>query len=94
MALRLDWRCAALYSIATPILGWLLWARFCYEPAPEFGQLLSQINANLRLANSIPARDKDGNPVYFADSQWMLDQMIKNNPDIRFHFLSDTLETV
>jgi len=40
------------------------------------------------------AFDKDGNPVYFADSQWMLDQMIKNNPDIRFHFLSDTLETV
>jgi peptide chain release factor 3 len=40
------------------------------------------------------AFDKDGNPVYFADSQWMLDQMIKNNPDIRFHFLSDTLETI
>ncbi len=63
MALRLDWRRAALYGVATPILGWLLWARFCYEPAPEFGQLLSQINANLRLAHSIPARDKDGNPV-------------------------------
>jgi tetratricopeptide (TPR) repeat protein len=63
MALRLDWRRAALYGVATPIIGWLLWARFCYEPAPEFGQLLSQINANLRLANSIPARDKDGNPV-------------------------------
>ena len=63
MALRLDWRRAALYGVATPIIGWLLWARFCYEPAPEFGQLLSQINANLRLANSIPARGKDGNPV-------------------------------
>ena len=63
MALRLDWRRAALYGVATPILGWLLWARFCYEPAPEFGQLLSQINANLRLAHSSPARDKDGNPV-------------------------------
>ncbi len=35
------------------------------------------------------AYDKDQNVVYFADSQWMLDQMIKNNPEIKFHFLSD-----
>lgn len=38
------------------------------------------------------AFDKDQNVVYFADSQWMLDQMIKNNPEIEFHFLSDTIK--
>lgn len=63
MALSIGMRRVALYGAAAPILGALLWAQFGYEPVPEFGQLLSQINANLRLANSIPARDKDGNAV-------------------------------
>lgn len=35
------------------------------------------------------ATDKDGNLVYLADSQWMLDQMIKNHPDVEFHFTSE-----
>ncbi len=35
------------------------------------------------------ATDKDGNIVYLADSQWMLDQMIKNHPDVEFHFTSE-----
>jgi tetratricopeptide (TPR) repeat protein len=63
MATQFDWRRALLYGIAVPIGGALLWSRFCWEPLPEFGQLLSQINANLRLANSIPATDSDGKPV-------------------------------
>ena len=35
------------------------------------------------------AIDKDGLLVYLADSQWMLDQMIKNHPDVEFHFTSE-----
>jgi peptide chain release factor 3 len=33
--------------------------------------------------------DKDERPVYLADSQWMLDQMIKNYPEVAFHFISE-----
>lgn len=46
----------------------------------------------MRFKTGQVAFDKDNNPVYLAESQWMLDQMIKNNPEIRFHFLSDTVE--
>ena len=35
------------------------------------------------------ATDKDGNIVYLAESQWMLDQMIKNYPEVQFHFTSE-----
>jgi len=35
--------------------------------------------------------DKDKNLVYLADSSWMLEQMIKNNPEIEFHFTSETI---
>jgi peptide chain release factor 3 len=35
--------------------------------------------------------DKDKNLVYLADSSWMLEQMIKNNPEIEFHFTSETV---
>jgi peptide chain release factor 3 len=45
-----------------------------------------------RFKTSQIAYDKDQNPVYMADSEWMLEQMIKNNPGIRFHFLSDHVE--
>lgn len=37
--------------------------------------------------------DKDGHYVYLADSSWMLDQMMKNNPEIEFHFNSDTIQS-
>jgi len=35
--------------------------------------------------------DKDKNLVYLADNSWMLEQMMKNNPGIEFHFTSDSL---
>ncbi len=43
----------------------------------------------IRFRGHQVANDKDGNLVYLADSQWMLDQMIKNNPEIEFHFTSE-----
>lgn len=52
----------------------------------------SKLDEFTRFKTGQIAYDKDGNVVYFADSQWMLDQMIKNNPEITFHFLSDTVE--
>ncbi len=33
--------------------------------------------------------DKDGNPVYLAESEWFLNTEIRNNPDIEFHFTSE-----
>ncbi len=35
------------------------------------------------------AKDKDGNYVYFAESQWMLDKTIEANPKLEFHFTSE-----
>jgi peptide chain release factor 3 len=33
--------------------------------------------------------DKEGNFVYFAESEWMLKRTMDNNPDIHFHFTSE-----
>ena len=35
------------------------------------------------------AYDRDENPVYLAESEWMLQAMIRDNPKIRFHFTSE-----
>lgn len=39
------------------------------------------------------AYDKDGVPVYFADSIWMLERAIEDNPKLRFDFASELLVT-
>lgn len=33
--------------------------------------------------------DKDNNPVFLAESDWILRMTIQNNPDIKFHFTSE-----
>jgi peptide chain release factor 3 len=43
----------------------------------------------LRFKQQNSAEDKDGHPVYLAQSEWFLNTEIKNNPDIRFHFSSE-----
>ena len=40
-----------------------------------------------KLANT--GEDKDGHPVYLAQSEWFLNTEISNNPDIEFHFTSE-----
>lgn len=40
-----------------------------------------------KMANS--AEDKDGHPVYLAQSEWFLNTERTNNPDIEFHFTSE-----
>ena len=43
----------------------------------------------VRLKSSHLAHDRDGNPVYFADSKWWLQTVIDDNPEIEFHFTSE-----
>ena len=43
----------------------------------------------IRFKNRYIAYDMEGNPVFFAESQWWLDQMKGNNPEISFHSTSE-----
>lgn len=43
----------------------------------------------LRFKQQNAAEDKDGHPVYLAQSEWFLNTEITNNPDIQFHFTSE-----
>ncbi|WP_447639772.1 MULTISPECIES: peptide chain release factor 3 [Chitinophagaceae] len=43
----------------------------------------------LRFKQQNSGEDKDGMPVYLAQSEWFLDTEIRNNPDIKFHFTSE-----
>lgn len=43
----------------------------------------------LRYKQQNSAEDKDGNPVYLAQSEWFLKTEMDNNPDITFHFTSE-----
>lgn len=43
----------------------------------------------LRFKQQNSALDKDGHPVYLAQSEWFLNTEITNNPDIQFHFTSE-----
>ena len=43
----------------------------------------------LRFKQQNSAEDKDGNPVYLAQSEWFLNTEITNNPEIIFHFTSE-----
>ena len=42
----------------------------------------------MRFKNNV-AEDKDGHPVYLAQSEWFLNTERTNNPDIEFHFTSE-----
>jgi peptide chain release factor 3 len=33
--------------------------------------------------------DKDENPVFLAESQWLLNSAMENFPDVEFHFTSE-----
>ncbi|RTL56710.1 MAG: peptide chain release factor 3 [Sphingobacteriales bacterium] len=72
-----------------------------YGAAVEFRSLpfykacwLTSTNAKkledfLRFKQQNTAEDKDGHPVYLAQSEWFLNTEITNNPDIIFHFSSE-----
>ncbi len=48
-----------------------------------------QLEDFLRFKQQNSAADKDGNPVYLAQSEWFLNTEITNNPDIQFHFTNE-----
>jgi peptide chain release factor 3 len=43
----------------------------------------------LRFKQQNSALDKDGHPVYLAQSEWFLNTEVRNNPEIEFHFTSE-----
>ncbi|SEA52888.1 peptide chain release factor 3 [Arachidicoccus rhizosphaerae] len=45
----------------------------------------------MRFKQQNTGEDKDGNPVYLAQSEWFLNTEISNNPDIHFAFSSEVI---
>jgi peptide chain release factor 3 len=43
----------------------------------------------LRFKQANSGEDKDGHPVYLAQSEWFLNTERQNNPEIEFHFTSE-----
>ena len=43
----------------------------------------------LRFKQANAGEDKDGHPIYLAQSEWFLNTEKTNNPDIEFHFTSE-----
>ncbi|WP_185731445.1 peptide chain release factor 3 [Larkinella rosea] len=43
----------------------------------------------IRLKGLAIAYDKDSNPVFLAESDWILRMNMQNNPEIKFHFTSE-----
>jgi peptide chain release factor 3 len=43
----------------------------------------------IRLKSSYIAYDKDNNPVFLAETDWILRMNVENNPDIEFHTTSE-----
>lgn len=48
-----------------------------------------KLNDFLRFKQQNSGEDKDGHPVFLAQSEWFLNTEITNNPDIQFHFSSE-----
>lgn len=61
------------------------YAKACWVTSGEPGKLTAFIRAKSRHI----AYDKDLNPVFFAESQWLLQSAIENFPDVEFHFTSE-----
>lgn len=49
----------------------------------------AKLDEFLRFKQQNSAEDKDGHPVYLAQSEWFLNTEITNNPEIKFHFTSE-----
>jgi peptide chain release factor 3 len=49
----------------------------------------SKLEDFLRFKQANSGEDKDGHPVYLAQSEWFLNTERNNNPDIEFHFTSE-----
>lgn len=65
----------------------LPYARACWLTADD----PKELEAFTRVRQSQVAQDKDGVPVYFAESEWMLDSMRRMYPNVQFHFTSELM---
>lgn len=67
--------------------------RFDAMPIAKACWLTSDDKAKLaefvRLKGQQISYDKDQNPVFMAESDWILRMNIQNNPDVKFHFTSE-----
>ncbi|AHC13920.1 peptide chain release factor 3 [Salinispira pacifica] len=63
----------------------LNFARACWLTSPDRKKLDRFVESQRRRI----AMDKDENPVYFAESEWDLNYMRREYPDIDFHFTSE-----
>lgn len=61
------------------------YAKACWLTSEKPGKVDEFIRAKSRHI----AYDKDHNPVFFAESQWLLNSAIENFPDVEFHFTSE-----
>ena len=57
----------------------------CWITSPD----QKKIDDFIKFKSSNIAKDKDGNLVYLAQSEWFLNTERSNNPDIEFHFSSE-----
>ncbi len=57
----------------------------CWLTSDDKGKL----DEFIRLKGMQIGYDKDQNPVFLADSDWILRMNMTNNPDIKFHFTSE-----
>ncbi len=62
----------------------LPFSRACWITAED----LSAMGKFLKYHDSQIVYDRDGNPVYLAESEWILRSIIDNNPQVTFHFTS------
>ncbi|GAB2793968.1 peptide chain release factor 3 [Rhabdobacter roseus] len=60
-------------------------ARACWITSDNKAKLAEFV----RLKGNQIAFDKDMNPVFLAESEWMIRMNRENNPDIQFHFTSE-----
>ncbi len=63
----------------------LAFVRACWLTAEN----QEDIDRFIRFIDRQIAYDKDGAPVYFAESEWMLNAAIRDNPKVSFHFTSE-----
>ncbi len=61
------------------------YAKACWITSDDPGKL----DAFMRAKSRHIYYDKDENPVFFAESQWLLNSAIENHPDVEFHFTSE-----
>jgi len=61
------------------------YSKACWITADDAGKL----NEFMRAKSRHIYIDKDKNPVFFAESQWLLHSAMENFPDVEFHFTSE-----